>query len=53
MIFRYVPLHLVEDYCRVGWLPTTALFGTHHSDYAVLMQWLCDCMPIPMPGSVA
>lgn len=43
MIFRYVPIELALNYCRLGWLPTRALQDTNHGNYSVLMCWLCEC----------
>jgi hypothetical protein len=42
MIFRYVRRHLVLDYLRCGWHIASADLG-HHSQWAVLMCWVCDC----------
>ena len=48
-IFRYVLIELAEDYCRLGWVPSPALEGTHHGDYSVLMEWMCGC-PVIEPS---
>lgn len=42
-IFRYVRHGDADVYCQLGWMPTDALDGTHHGQYAVLMHWLCEC----------
>jgi hypothetical protein len=49
--FRYVPHHLAEDYCRLGWMPLCALDGTVHGYWSVLMVWLCDCRAFELCGS--
>ena len=41
-IFRFVVHERVLDYARLGWWIVETDLG-HHSEYAVLMQWLCDC----------
>jgi hypothetical protein len=43
VIYRFAPLALALDYCRLGWAPSNALQGLHHGQYSVLMCWLCDC----------
>ena len=48
-IFRYAPVELALDYCRLGWAPSPALEGTYHGEFAVLMEWLCGC-PAREPG---
>ena len=35
---RYVPHESVEQFAAEGWVATEGLTGTHHGDYAVLMQ---------------
>ena len=42
-IFRYVPIGLAGDYCRLGWVPSPALRDTYHGEFAVLMEWVCGC----------
>ena len=42
MIFRYVQHQFVLDYLRCGWHIASADLG-YHAQFAVLMQWLCDC----------
>jgi hypothetical protein len=52
-LFRYVPIRPlddcfgVEDYLKLGWLPTPALEGTYHGQFSVLMKWICPtCRPL-------
>ena len=42
-IFRYAPIDLALDYCRLGWVSSPALEGTYHGEFAVLMEWVCGC----------
>jgi hypothetical protein len=44
-LHRFVRLAVVEDYLRLGWMPTQALRNTYHGQYSVHMVWLCDCEP--------
>lgn len=49
-IFRFIRLADANDAMAAGWVPTSALEGTPHSNYSVLMRWLCACpeaFPIP------
>lgn len=41
--FQYAPLRNVADWLALGWLPHSALRGTHHGDWSVLVEWLCSC----------
>lgn len=50
MTYRYVPLALALDYCRLGWQPSNALQDTHHGDYSVLMCWPCRCRILEAQG---
>ena len=45
-IFRYAPIELAEDYCRLGWVSSPALEGTYHGEFAVLMEWMCVCQAL-------
>jgi hypothetical protein len=45
MIFRYVPHERVLDYLLIGWHIGVSDLG-HHSNYAVLLRWLCTCKPV-------
>lgn len=47
--FRYIPLALAGDACRLGWLPLPGLIGTHHGNWSVLMEWICPVCPAPYP----
>lgn len=42
MIFRFVAHERVIDYLMCGWHIAGFDLG-HHSEYSVLMQWLCSC----------
>lgn len=47
-VLRYVKLHDVENYSRLGWVPTSidgGLVGTPHAAYAIIMVWQCSCHP--------
>lgn len=46
--FHYVPHHRVLDFARLGWLPHWELLDTRHGEYAITMEWLCDC-PLATP----
>ena len=35
-----VRIPAAEDWCRIGWIPTATLEGTHHGDWSVMMAWL-------------
>ena len=48
-VFHYVQHHRVLDFARLGWLPHFELLDTHHGQYAITMEWLCDC-PITTPA---
>ena len=55
-IFRYAPIGLAEDYCRLGWVSSPALEGIYHGEFAVLMEWMCGCPalePVPVEGKHA
>ena len=41
-IFRLVRHHDVAKYLQIGW-HIAQVDLAHHSDYSVLMQWLCSC----------
>jgi hypothetical protein len=43
MILRYARHQLVLDYLRCGWHIITSAELGYHSQWAVLMQCLCDC----------
>jgi hypothetical protein len=43
--YRYCRIPDMEDWLRLGWLPTSALDGTHHGDWSVLCVWICGCAP--------
>lgn len=50
MIFRFVAHERVLDYLMVGWHIATVDLG-HHSQYSVLLQWLCPCQMVePLTG---
>lgn len=42
LIFRFVRHERVLDYLMCGWHIAQVDLG-HHSEWAVLMQWLCEC----------
>lgn len=42
----FVRLDDVEDYCRLGWMPSSidgGLIGTPHGDWSIIMAWKCGC----------
>lgn len=41
--FRFVRHADVLVYLKCGWVARPALNGTHHGEWSVLMEWLCDC----------
>ena len=41
--FRFVRHADVLAYLKCGWVVRPALNGTHHGEWSVLMEWLCDC----------
>jgi hypothetical protein len=41
----------LEDFLRLGWTPHDSLANTAHEQYAVLVEWLCDCH-CPFPPKV-
>lgn len=43
--FRFIPLHLAEDYLKLGWLVVADL-GHPHNQWSVLGEWLCGCYPV-------
>jgi hypothetical protein len=43
-VFKFIRLAQADDHCKLGWLPTPALQGTHHGDWSVLMEGhACAC----------
>lgn len=44
-LFRYIRRRRVPAFIASGWIAHPALNGTHHGDWSVLMEWLCDCAP--------
>lgn len=46
-LFRYIKLSEADAAVRAGYLPSSDLVGVHHGEYAVLMEWLCQC-PEPL-----
>jgi hypothetical protein len=46
--YAYAKHSDVEAFLRLGWLPHDSLDGCDHGQYAVLVEWLCDCQ-VPMP----
>jgi len=47
MIFHLVLHRHVADFLACGWVVRADL-GDYHGQFAVMMQWLCDC-PIRKP----
>jgi hypothetical protein len=43
--FRYCVFSRLDDALRMGWIIADSLQGSHHGDYAVLVEWLCPCAP--------
>jgi hypothetical protein len=42
--YRYVRLHAVEDYCRMGYMPLPdVLIGYVYEFDSMSMEWMCDC----------
>ena len=50
--FRYISFAFMPLALKAGWLPTDALVGSHHGNYAVLCEWVCAC-PEAWPLSLA
>lgn len=50
MIARFVTFDRAERYLQLGWLPSTALAGTHHGEWSCLMVWICQCKCIEPNG---
>jgi hypothetical protein len=45
--FHFVRHSEALDWLRLGWLARPTLERTHHGEYSVMMEWLCDCeMPL-------
>jgi hypothetical protein len=47
---RLVSFSKIDDYLRLGWILRDSLRGTPHGDWAVHLEWICDC-PMPLPAS--
>jgi hypothetical protein len=47
-VLRFVRFGRAVDYLRLGWMVTTSLADCYHGDYAVLMEWPCQC-PVVEP----
>jgi hypothetical protein len=43
--FKYVTFNNILAYMAVGWIESRHKLGGPHADYAVLMEWLCECEP--------
>ncbi len=46
---KFVRLREVDRHLKLGWLPSGidgGLIGSRHAQYAIIMQWICEC-PIP------
>lgn len=43
-IHRYAPLHLVDAYVQLGWVPhPSTLLGTPHGVYRMHVEFICCC----------
>lgn len=47
-VFQRVPIHLIDDWLRCGWMVLPPNAPMHHHLYGVLMEWRCVCK-IPRP----
>ena len=36
--YRYVPHDLVDEYEKKGWVVASYMYGSHHSQYSVIME---------------
>jgi len=49
--FHFVRHEHVPHWLQSGWIATPILEGTHHGQWSVCMEWLCDCpMVRPRPA---
>lgn len=48
-LFHFVRLEQAPDWLKLGWIGRPILNGTHHGEWSVAMEWLCDC-PAPRPN---
>jgi hypothetical protein len=48
-VFRFVTHARADGYLKLGWLPTTALLGTYHGQFSVLIKWICPTCPAVEP----
>ena len=42
----------LNDFLALGWLPHDSLANSAHGEYAVLVEWPCDC-PCPFPPAAS
>jgi hypothetical protein len=45
-VFLNVGFSKVKDHLDMGWLVTDIFVGTLRGEYAVCMEWICNC-PLP------
>lgn len=46
--FHYARMECLEDWLRLGWVARAGLAGTHHGEWSMLCEWLCEC-PLRRP----
>lgn len=52
--YAYAPIGLIDEYLRLGWYPHNSFEGCErHGQYAVLVEWLCQCDLPPLPSSLS
>jgi hypothetical protein len=44
-VYRYCRFADLPGALRLGWMVADDFGATHHSAYAVMVVWLCDCEP--------
>ncbi len=42
---RWIPLRDIEAWLACGWVLVPSNEPMHHHEYALLMEWLCECQP--------
>ena len=49
-LLKYVSIHEIDAHLALGWLAIPETSYCHHSDFSILMRWVCQC-PIREPES--
>jgi hypothetical protein len=42
-IFKYATYDRIADYLALGWVIVMPNKMTHHEEYGLVLEWLCDC----------